>query len=380
MAGESVFSMATVKNFGGLLKQTFAEWGEDNGSMLAASLAYYTVFSLAPLLIIIIGVAGFIVGQQDVQGEIMSQIQAAVGGESAGLIEEMMGNVFGDSSLGVIATIIGFLTLFLAATGVVMQLQQALNIIWDVKLTEGGGILALIKNRLISFSMILGMGFLLVVSLSIGPLLTLVNGTINTFLNNSLSGEFPAWLPTAITQWLSTVDFANVSQIVNIVQILNGVLSFAIVVLLFAMIYKFLPKVKILWRDVWVGAIFTTLLFVIGRSLISWYLTSAGVGSAYGAAGSLVVVLLWVYYSSQIVLLGAEFTQVYTRKYGSYVQTAQSTLPDSSVSLATTTPTAYPLLAESKESATKPGVKHYAIAFLTLLLGIVIGKKAKSDN
>lgn len=273
-----------------LLRTTFEEWRDDNASRLAAALAYYTVFSLAPLLIIIIAVAGLVIGQQQARGEVVAQIEGFVGSQSAELINTMLTNTNQQSS-NIIATVVGLVTLLLGATGVFGELQGSLNQIWDVKprpQTTQQGIRSLLISRVLSLGMVLVIGFLLLVSLVITTTLA------------------------ALSSWV----LGETSRTAFFGQALNFIVSFAVTTLLFALIYKVLPDIKIAWRDVLVGAAFTALLFSLGRLLISFYLTRSSVTSVYGAAGSLVVLLLWVFYSAQIVFFGAEFTQVYTRLRG----------------------------------------------------------------
>lgn len=283
-----------------LLKQTFSEWNEDKAPLLAAALAYYTIFSLAPLLIIVIAIAGFVFGEEAVRGEIVGQIQGLVGREGAEVIQEMLKNAYHPGK-GIIATLIGFVTLLLGASGVFAQLQEALNIIWNVKPKPGRGIKGIIKDRFLSFTMVVGIGFLLLVSLVISTVLA----AISNFLNHL----FP--------------DFSGVLHLVSFA------LSFAIVTFLFGMIYKVLPDVKISWNDVSIGAAMTALLFMVGQYLLGVYLGNSGFTSTYGAAGAFVVILVWIYYSAQILFLGAEFTQVYARTYGSQILPSNNTMPAS---------------------------------------------------
>ncbi|MDX2162758.1 MAG: YihY/virulence factor BrkB family protein [bacterium] len=281
--------MNSIRQIIGFFQEVIAEWNDDKAPRLAAALAYFTIFSIAPLLIVVIAVAGVAFGQQAVRGEIVTQIQGLVGQEGAVLIEDMIANARRPND-SFIATIIGIGTLLLGAGGFFGQLQDALNTAWDVQPNPEGGILNLIKARFISFSMVLGVGFLLLVSLVLTTVLA------------SLSNTFTQVIPGAGD---------------TILQIVNQVISFGVVTVLFALIFKFLPDTRIEWRDVWVGAAFTSLLFSIGKYLIGLYLGTSGVASSYGAAGSLIVVLLWIFYSAQILLLGAEFTQVWSRRYGS---------------------------------------------------------------
>lgn len=279
-----------------LLKETFKEWQEDKASRLAAALAYYTAFSIAPLLVIVIAIAALVFGEQAARDQLVGQIQGLVGKESAEAIQAMINNSRKPTT-GLIATLISVLILLFGATNVFAQLQDALNTIWEV--APKPGVKGLVKARFISFAMILGVGFLLLVSLVLSTVLAVVG--------NYLGGLFPN------LQFIWTI--------------LNFLISFGVITLLFAMIYKFLPDVKITWSDVGIGAAITALLFTIGKSVLGLYLANSSVGSTYGAAGSFVVLLLWVNYSSQILLFGAEFTQVYANKYGSQIVPANHAIP-----------------------------------------------------
>ncbi|XQQ05057.1 MAG: YihY/virulence factor BrkB family protein [Leptolyngbya sp. IPPAS B-1204] len=278
-----------LKTIVGLLKETFQEWQTDRVSLWAAALAYYTMFSLAPLLLIAIAVAGSIFGEEAAQGELVTQIQGLIGREGAEAIQAMIQNTQRTESGGVIATLVGVGTLVFGASGVFGQLQDALNTIWNVKPKPGLGWKSFVRSRFLSFAMVLVIGFLLLVSL----ILSAVLAGISTFFTNHLQ------------------DFAALARLINFA------ISFGIITLLFASIYKFLPDVRLPWKDLWVGAAVTALLFNIGKYLIGLYLGSSGVTSTYGAAGSIVIILLWVFYSAQILLIGAEFTQVYARRRGS---------------------------------------------------------------
>lgn len=274
----------------GLLKATVADWQEDKASRLAAALAYYTVFSLAPLLVIVIAIAGLVFGQDAAQNQIVGQLQGLMGKEGAAAVQTMIANA-NKPTTGIIASIINIVILLFGASGVFAQLQDAMNTVWEVAPKPNQGVLAMLRSRFLSFSMILGIGFLLLVSLALSAGLS----GLSSYIGNLVPG----------------LDF--------LLQLVNFAISFGVITLLFAMIYKILPDARIAWGDVWIGAAITALLFTIGKSLIGLYLGNASVGSAYGAAGSLVVLLLWVYYSAQILFFGAEFTQVYASKYGSRI-------------------------------------------------------------
>jgi membrane protein len=274
-----------------VLKQTFSEWMEDQAPTLGAALAYYTVFSLAPLLIISISIAGLVFGKEAAQGQIFDQLRGLLGDESGRAMEVMVQNASAEPATGLVATLLGFVTLLFGASGVFAQLQMSLNMIWGVQPKSGRGILGIIQDRILSFGFILVVGFLLLVSL-------LLTAAI-AFVGHRFGEMVPGMEALA--------------------QILNSIFSLAVIALLFAMIFKFLPDAKIAWRDVWIGAFITAALFTLGKFALGLYLGRSGVASSYGAAGSLIVLLLWVFFSSQIVFFGAEFTQVYANRFGSRV-------------------------------------------------------------
>jgi len=276
-----------MRRYVDLFKQTFSEFASDKVPRLGAALAYYTIFSIAPLLLIAIAIAGLVFGREAAGGQIYAQLRGVLGPESAEMIQKMV-EAAAKPKAGSIATIVGVVTLLLGASGVIGQLKDALNTIWDVK-PPATGFMGRLKNYLMNGAMVLGIGFLLLVSL-------ILDSTIAAF--GKFAGEH---LPGGEGVW----------------QILELVVSFGVITVLFAAIFRFLPDLKLEWRDVWFGAAFTSFLFVIGKFALGLYLGKSAVGSSYGAAGSLVVVLLWVYYASQIVLFGAEFTQVYARTHGS---------------------------------------------------------------
>jgi membrane protein len=283
-----------LKNMWAILVGSFNGFMNDNCLKLCASLAYYTLFSMAPLLLILIYLAGQIYGQEAFHGEIFREIDGLVGADAANQIQEVIKNaaIKGNSPWTIA---IGIITLFIGATGVFVEIQDSINHIWRVKAKLEKGWLKLIRNRLLSFSMIATMGFLLIVSLVINGLVAALGDRLKLYFEE-------------ITVFL--------------VEAFNLGLTFIIVTLLLAIIFKFLPDVEIKWRDVWTGAIFTALLFMLGRYGIGLYIDQVGPGSAYGAAGSLIVILVWVYYASAILYFGAEFTQVYTEKHGRKIQPA----------------------------------------------------------
>ncbi len=269
-------------------KRTVTEWSDDKASTQAASLAYFTIFSIAPVLIIAVAVAGLVFGEEAARGQIEAQIQGLVGESGAKVIESMMASARKPAS-GILASIIGLVALIFGATGVFAQLQDSLNIIWKAKPKPMNGLLSFLRVRFLSFAMVLGIGFLLLVSLVLSAGLS----AAGTYIGSHIPGWEAVW------------------------QVANLVISFGVITVLFAMIYKVLPDTKVAWRDVWLGAAFTAVLFSIGKFGIGLYLGKGSVASSYGAAGSLAVILLWVYYSSMILFFGAEFTQVYARTHGS---------------------------------------------------------------
>jgi len=287
-----------LKSFFGLWATTFKEWNEDRASRLSAALAYYTIFSISPVLIIALAIAGQFFDQNAIRDQLIGQIGSLIGVQGADMIKTMLQNASRPTDTS-IASIFGIILLFLGASSVFGELQSALNTIWEVAPKPNRGIWNTIQTRFLSFTMVVVVGFLLLVSL--------VVSTILSFLNTSL---------------------ANTTQAVPFfVQFLDTTASLLVITFIFALIFKFVPDVQVGWRDVWLGAIVTALLFTIGKFAIGLYLGSSSVISTYGAAGSLVIILLWVYYSTQILFLGAEFTQVYACRYGSRVPTAREAVP-----------------------------------------------------
>jgi membrane protein len=282
----------------GLLKETASDWKEDKADRLAAALAFYTVLSLAPLVIIAVSVAGLVVGEEAARGQLSGQISALVGPQASAAIEGILANAHKPSA-GVLGTVLGAGALLLGASGVFGELQDSLNTIWEVTPKPGRGLWGVLRDRFFSFTMVLGVGFLLLVSLVVSTALAAVG--------KLLSGA----LPGGETLW----------------SVVNFVTSFGIITTLFALIYKVVPDVKVRWSDVWVGAAVTALLFVLGKIGIGLYLGKSTVASAYGAAASIVVITVWVYYSAQILFLGAEFTQVYARTFGSRIEPSKNAIP-----------------------------------------------------
>jgi len=270
-----------------LLKEAVQAWSNDYAPSMGAALSYYTLFSIAPLLLIVISVAGWFFGDEAVRGELTGALQGMMGEEGAKAIEGLLAAA-SQPKEGIIATVIGVFVLLLGATTVFGELQNDLDRIWRApQREEMGGVWKLLRTRLLSIGMILGIAFLLMVSLVLDAVLQ----ALGKMWGNAL------W------QWLA--------------QLLNMVVAFGLTTTVFALIYKLMPRAKIEWHDVWVGAAVTALLFAIGKFLIGLYIGRSAVASTFGAAGSLVVVMIWVYYSAQIFLLGAEFTWVYAHSYGS---------------------------------------------------------------
>jgi membrane protein len=277
-----------------LLRETVFEWYDDRAPRLGAALAFYTVFALAPGLIVIIALAALLLGHDAAQGQIIDQVQDLIGVAGAQAIQAAIESARSAGG-SLAATGLGLLTLLFGLWGVFGELQDALNTIWGVTARPWRGVIGAVKERFWSFTMVVGIGFLLLVSL-------------------------------AASAWLAAVGkfFAQLSPLpVAVMETANALLSFVTITLMFAVIYKLLPDVKITWQNVWVGAAVTALLFTIGKSLIGLYLGRSTVGSVYGAAGSLIVILLWIYYSAQVVFFGAEFTKVYSRHFGPAVGPAK---------------------------------------------------------
>lgn len=281
-----IFSVFTI------LKKTFLSFFEDRGMKLAASLSYYTVFSIGPMLLIIMSLAGIFYGQEAVRGQLYGQIKGLVGPEAAVQIQEIIQNVQ-KTNHSTIGAIVGFIVLFIGATGVFTEMQDSINFIWSIKAKPQKGWLKYIINRLISFSLIIGLGFILLVSLVINAIVDL--------LSNRLKDMFPDY---------SVYLFYGINLLVLLIVIST----------LFAVIYKVLPDATVSWRDAITGAIFTAILFLVGKSLIGYYLGTSDIGLTYGAAASLVIIFLWVYYSSIILYFGAEFTKVYAIEKGEGVR------------------------------------------------------------
>jgi membrane protein len=272
-----------------LIKEALSAWRVDFAPSMGAALSYYTLFSLAPLLIIVIAVAGLVFGQEAVQGEVFGQLQGLLGDEGAAGVQGLLKSASNPRS-GMLATVIGVAFLIFGATSVFGELQSDLGRIWKVPPQQDSGLWSLLRARVLSFGMVLGVGFLLLVSLILSAALS------------ALGKWSQGWL----------------RELEVVMQGVTFLVSFALITGLFAMIYRILPRVPIAWRDVWIGSAVTAPLFTIGKFAIGLYIGKSQVSAAYGTAGSLVVVLVWVYYAAQIFLLGAEFTFVYARTRGSH--------------------------------------------------------------
>ena len=282
-----------------LVKASLTAWVDDYAPSMGAALSYYTVFSLAPLLVIVISVAGLLFGAEAVQGAIFSQIDGLMGAQAAKGIQDLLSSV-SKPSTGIIGTVVGVVVLLIGATTVFGELQDALDRIWRAPARKkSGGVVSLVRARILSFGMILGIAFLLMVSL--------VAGAAIAALGKWWGGWFEGWEVLA--------------------QVINTVVGFVLTTAVFALIYKLMPRVRVGWGDVWVGAAVTALLFTVGRLLISLYIGKTGVASGFGAAGSLAVIFVWVYYSAQIFLVGAEFTWIYAQRMGSLRHVGKPLVP-----------------------------------------------------
>jgi membrane protein len=287
-----------AKTIVGVLKETVSDWIDDKASRLAAALAFYTLLSIAPLLVLVVAVAGLVFGEDAARGEIGGQLRQMMGEQAGAGVEALLASARSPSE-GIVATVVSVVVLFFGASGVFGELQDSLNTVWEVAPKPGRGILGVIKDRFFSFTMVLGVAFLLLVSLVISAALS------------ALGGHVAPSAPEMAVVW----------------QVVNFIVSLASVTVLFALMFKVIPDVKIAWKNVWIGALATSLLFTIGKLLLGLYLGRASVASPYGAAGSLVVLVIWVYYSAQILFLGAELTQVYARTRGAPIEPTKNAIP-----------------------------------------------------
>ncbi|MEO8181328.1 MAG: YihY/virulence factor BrkB family protein [Deltaproteobacteria bacterium] len=290
-------TLERLKSVGELLKQTGSEWVEDEATRLAASLALYTLLSIAPMLVIAVAVAGMAFGADAARGQINQELSRVVGPQAGQAIEGMIANARAPSA-GAVSTVVGVIVLLFGASGVFGELQSALNRIWNVKPRPGRGFKGLLRDRFFSFAMVMGVAFLLLVSLVISAALT------------TIIGHFRGLIPVPVL-W----------------QIFNLTVTLGITALLFALIFKVVPDVRIAWRDVWVGGLVTAIAFSIGKVLLAWYVGRSATVSPFGAAGSLVALIVWVYYSAQILFLGAEFAQVYAARRGARIEPSANAVP-----------------------------------------------------
>lgn len=278
-----------------VLLATFNGFLDDKGLKLSASLAYYTIFSIGPLLLLIMALASIFYGQEAIEGTVYRELDGMLGKSTAAQIQEMIKNVSfsGGTNFALIASIV---TLVIGATSVFIEIQDSLNMIWKLKAKPKKGWLAFLKNRLLSGSLIISIGFLMIVSL-------VVNGAIEIVMR-AIGNRFD-----------------EITEVMMI--IINLLITFIVITVLFGIIFKFLPDARIKWKHVRTGAVFTAILFMLGRYLIGLYISKTGTESTYGAAGSIVVLLVWVYYSAVILYIGAEFTQVYTEAFGGKIEPAE---------------------------------------------------------
>lgn len=280
--------MTFIREAWATLRQAAFDWVGDNAAQMGAALAFYSVLSIAPLLVIVLALAALVLGPEAARGQIVAELQGHIGNDGAVAIEAMIENAQ-QLEIGSLAATLGLATLLFGASGVFGQLQESLNAIWKVPAKTGPGLVGMIRARFLSFTMVLGTGFLLLASLVLSAAIAGVGKYVGQ------------WWPGAEAVW----------------HLANSLGTLVMATFLFAMIYKFLPDVKIAWRDVWIGAALTAALFTIGKQFIGLYLGKSGIGSAYGAGGSLVVLVVWLYYSAQILLFGAELTHVWAVRYGS---------------------------------------------------------------
>lgn len=288
--------MKRVRRVFSLVKNTTNAFLDDNAFKLSASLSYYTVFALGPLLIIIISLSAIVYGREVVEGRIYEQLSGLIGPEAALQIQNILVNAH-QTHASTLGAIIGFIILFIGATGVFTEIQGSINFIWSVKAKPKKGWLVYLRNRLLSFSLVAGLGFVLLVSLIINALLTL--------LSQSLTKKFPHFP-------------------VGLFNLTNSLIILTVITCLFAVIYKVLPDAIISWKDAWIGSIFTAMLFLLGKFLIGYYLGKANLGVIYGTAASVIIILAWVYYSSVILYFGAEFTKIYALQSGEGIRPKQT--------------------------------------------------------
>jgi membrane protein len=287
-----------LKNFGALLKDTFRQWNEREPFANSAVIAFFTIFSLPGLMVIIINVAGYFYDKGEITSKLTGQIQGMIGGDTAKDVEAIIGKA-SESKDNILATILGVATLIFGATGVFYQIQQILNKMWEVKPQPKKMFLKVIRDRVFSFGLILAVGFLLLVSLALSAGLSAFSDWVAVHLSDALNVLF---------------------------KVADIGLSLAVITVLFASMYKFLPDAKIRWKDVWPGAILTAVLFTLAKFLLGLYFGNSDPGSTYGAAGTIILIMLWVSYAGLILLFGAEFTQVYAKRYGKEIKPTEGSV------------------------------------------------------
>lgn len=288
--------MKQIRRVFALLKNTTIAFLDDNAFKLSASLSYYTIFALGPLLIIIISLSAIFYGEDVVEGRLFQQLRDLIGSEAAIQIQNILSNAQ-QTHATTLGAIIGFVVLFIGATGVFTEIQGSINFIWSVRAKPKKSWLKYLLNRLLSFSLVIGLGFVLLVSLIVNALLNL--------LSETLTKKFPHFP-------------------VGLFNLTNSLIILAVITCLFAVIYKILPDAIISWKDAWIGSIFTAAFFLLGKFLIGYYLGKSNLGVTYGAAASVVIILTWVYYSSLILYFGAEFTKIYALHSGEGIRPKQT--------------------------------------------------------
>lgn len=349
----------TLRDVFPLIRDTFREWSEDEAPRHAAALSYYTAFSLAPLLLVVIAITSLFYGREAITDRLSNQFVSVVGENGAEVIETLVASA-AQQDAGGIAAVIGIVTALFGAAGLFGNLQAALNAMWDIEPKPGRGIVGMLQDRFLSFTMVLGIGFLLLVSLIISSALSSLN-------------EF-------ITGYMPGLEL--------IASVIGFIVSLAVITFFFAAIFKVLPDATITWRDVWIGALATAVLFTVGQYILGWYLANNDAGAAYGTAGSFIALLLWVYYSAQILLFGAEFTQVYAMRFGSHIQPEEDArwAPDADIA----TPAARPLPIPPQRTPvpapirsnrrTNPATadldaRPLAYAFLAFVAGLIVARR-----
>ena len=346
-------SFSIVKDIGSLLKQSVLEFIDDKALKMSAALSYYTAFSLAPLLVVLVGVLGIVMDQAVARSQLINEIEQMVGSQAAELVDEMVQGALLSGS-GVLATIIGVLGLFFGATIVFVQLQDSLNTMWGVKPDPARGIKGVVFARVAAFATLVGVGFVLLISL----------------------------VATAVIEGVAEYATQRLPIPAFSLQLLNQAMSLLATTGLFGLLYRYVPDVRIAWRDVWVGAVITAVLFALGKYGIGLYLGRGSAASAYGAAGSLAVLLLWVYYSSLVIFFGAEIAQVYANRFGSGIVPAAHAVylnppeeeeenPETEVENPAPAPVVWPSRIEPKESTVPWVLKALAL----LSVGWIIGRR-----